>query len=84
MAEMTVTASALTIRLSRGEKVAALHGDITFPLGYVRDVDVVADAFTNIRGMRAPGLAVPGRVRIGTWRGGDCGRSPSPTAACPP
>ncbi|GAB2646269.1 alpha/beta hydrolase [Prescottella soli] len=70
MAEMTVTASALTIMLSRGEKVAGLRGDITIPLGYVRDVDVVADAFANIRGMRAPGLAVPGRVRIGTWRGG--------------
>lgn len=70
MAEMTVTASALTIALSRGEKAAALRGDITVPLVHIRDVEVVADAFANTRGWRAPGLAVPGQVRIGTWRGG--------------
>jgi len=69
MAEMTVTSSALTIGLSRGEKIAGLHGDLTIPLAHVCDVDVVADGFANVRGMRAPGLAVSGRIRIGTWRG---------------
>jgi len=70
MAEMTVMPGALTVALSRGEKIAALRGDVRIPMSQVRDVDVVADAFTNIRGWRAPGLAIPGRVRIGTWRGG--------------
>ncbi|RVW07882.1 alpha/beta fold hydrolase [Prescottella agglutinans] len=70
MAEMTVMSGALTVALSRGEKIAALRGDVRIPTSQVRDVDVVADAFTNIRGWRAPGLAIPGRVRIGTWRGG--------------
>ncbi|QCQ93111.1 alpha/beta hydrolase family protein [Rhodococcus sp. SGAir0479] len=69
MAELVLTSNALTVVLSRGEKVAGLHGDITVPLAHIRDVDVVADPFANLRGLRAPGLAVPGRVRIGTWRG---------------
>lgn len=70
MAEITVASGALTIELSRGEKVAGLRGDVTVPWAQVRDVDVVADAFANIRGIRAPGLALPRRARIGTWRGG--------------
>ncbi|WP_430334975.1 alpha/beta hydrolase [Rhodococcus sp. ACT016] len=70
MAEMTVTSSGLMVALSRGEKIAALRGDVRIPLSQIRDVDVLADAFTNIRGRRVPGLAVPGRIRIGTWRGG--------------
>ncbi|WP_433608838.1 alpha/beta hydrolase family protein [Prescottella agglutinans] len=70
MAEMRVTSTALTVGLSRGEQIAGLHGKVTVPLAHVRDVDVVADAFANIRGWRAPGPAIPGRVRIGTWRGG--------------
>ncbi|RVW02298.1 alpha/beta hydrolase [Rhodococcus spongiicola] len=69
MAELTVTSTALTIALSRGEKVAGLHGDITIPLEQISCVDVVADAFANMHGFRAPGLGFPGRIRIGTWRG---------------
>lgn len=32
-------------------------------------VEVVPDGFTAVRGMRAPGLAIPRRRKIGTWRG---------------
>jgi hypothetical protein len=33
----------------------------------VTDVEVVPDAFSAVRGRRAPGLGLPSR-RIGTWR----------------
>lgn len=70
MAQLVLTSSVLTVALSRAEKIAGLRGDVTIPLPQIRSVDVVADAFANMRGLRSPGLAVPGRARIGTWRGG--------------
>ncbi|MFC0864221.1 alpha/beta hydrolase family protein [Sphaerimonospora cavernae] len=68
MATIKVTGSELTLELSRGEKFAGLHGDIRVPLSAVQDVSVVADGVANTRGLRAPGLAVPTRTKIGTWR----------------
>ncbi|WP_377289970.1 alpha/beta hydrolase family protein [Planomonospora corallina] len=65
---MTTTATELVLALSEGEKVAGLHGDIRVPLSAVRDVDVVRNPVTEVRGLRAPGLAIPGRTKIGTWR----------------
>ncbi|CAM2960427.1 alpha/beta hydrolase [Prescottella defluvii] len=70
MAEFRVQDDRIVLRLSRFERIAGLHGDVTIPSAQVRSVDVVADAFVNIRGMRAPGLGIPRRLRIGTWRGG--------------
>ncbi len=58
----------LTLRLTTGEKVAALHGDLTAPLSAVRHVEVVPDALAATKGLRAPGLALPGSRKIGTWR----------------
>ncbi len=70
MSELNVQSNRLVLRLSGFEKIAALHGDVAIPVDLVRDVDVVADPFANTRGMRAPGLGIPRRLRIGTWRGG--------------
>ena len=70
MARIDVTDEAVVIRLSTFEKVAGLLGDQEIPLAAVTDVEVVSDPLTAMRGLRAPGLAVPGRTRIGTWRGG--------------
>ncbi|PTR25643.1 hypothetical protein C8K36_10673 [Rhodococcus sp. OK519] len=70
MGELSVQGDRVLLRLSRFERTAGLHGDVTVPIEHVSDVDVVADPFANIRGMRAPGLGIPRRLRIGTWRGG--------------
>ncbi|MFC9515714.1 alpha/beta hydrolase [Nocardiaceae bacterium NPDC056970] len=69
MVELSVQGDRLVLRLSRFERIAGLRGDVAIPVEQIRDVDVVADAFANTRGMRAPGLGVPRRLRIGTWRG---------------
>lgn len=67
MATLTVTDDTLHLRLTRGERLAALRGDLRVPLSAVTAVSVEAEA--RPRGLRAPGLAVPGRRRlIGTWR----------------
>ncbi|GGK52281.1 hypothetical protein GCM10010126_09720 [Planomonospora parontospora] len=68
MATMTVAGGELVLALGRGEQVAGLHGDIRVPLSAVREVAVVENPVAEVRGLRAPGLAVPGRTKIGTWR----------------
>jgi hypothetical protein len=60
--------SELTVELTAAEKVAGLHGDVTIPLTAITAVDVVPDALAAARGLRAPGLSLPRRAKIGTWR----------------
>jgi len=69
MATIATVGDALTVRLSRREKLAAARGDLRVPLAAIRDVHVHPDAFVAARGARAPGLAIPGRAKIGIWRG---------------
>lgn len=69
MAVVQVTGDRVRIQLTRGEKIAALHGDLDLPRAAVRSAEVVADGPAAVTGLRAPGLALPGRVKIGTWRG---------------
>ena len=58
----------VSVRLSVWEKIAGLHGDIRFPFSAITAGNVDHDPLSSVRGMRAPGLHVPGRVKIGTWR----------------
>ena len=70
MAAITAELDLLRVRLTRGERWAALRRtDLTVPWDQVRSVEAVADPFRLVRGLRAPGLAVPWRTKIGTWRG---------------
>jgi hypothetical protein len=70
MVAITAGPDLLHIRLTRGERWAALRRtDLTVPWDQVRCVEAVADPFRLVRGLRAPGLAVPWRTKIGTWRG---------------
>ena len=68
MATIATTGDMLTVRLSRREKIAAARGDLRVPLAAIRDVRVHPDALVAARGARA-GLAIPGRAKIGIWRG---------------
>ncbi len=68
MATIQLTDDELRVELTAREKVAGLHGDVRVPLAAVRDVRVEPDALAAVRGLRAPGLAIPGRAKIGTWR----------------
>ncbi|WP_225929536.1 alpha/beta hydrolase family protein [Rhodococcus opacus] len=55
--------------MSKFERFAGLHGDVAVPMPLIRGAEVIADPFANIRGVRAPGLGIPRRRCIGTWRG---------------
>jgi hypothetical protein len=68
MATLQVTPPTLSVRLTRGEKIAGLLRDVDLPLDAVCEVSVVAEPLAELRGLRAPGLALPGIRKIGTWR----------------
>ncbi len=69
MSTVRLTDQAIEVTLSPLEKVVAMRGDLRLPLGAVTKAEVVPDALTEARGLRAPGLAVPGLFTVGTWRG---------------
>lgn len=68
MARIARKGDEVTVRLGVWEKIAGLHGDFRFPLSAITAVEVDHDPLSSVRGIRAPGLHVPGRVKIGTWR----------------
>ena len=69
MATITIDQSSVRVHFTRGEKLAGLLRDIEVPHRSLRAVTVEPDALQAARGMRAPGLAVPGLRKVGTWRG---------------
>jgi hypothetical protein len=68
MATLQLSPGLLTLRLTRGEKIAGLLRDLEVPLSAVRAVEVVDEPLRGMTGLRAPGLALPGLRKIGTWR----------------
>jgi hypothetical protein len=68
MATVQLTPTTMTVRFTTAEKIAGLVRDVDLPLAAVRSADVVPDPLAAIRGLRAPGLALPGLRKIGTWR----------------
>jgi hypothetical protein len=70
MAEVSVAGGVLKIELTVSERVLALHGrDVEVPLVLICVVTGVVDALSALRGMRAPGAGIPGKLALGTWRG---------------
>jgi len=68
MARLAADGDLLVLTLTRPERVASMHGDISLPLAAVREVAVEADALGAVHGLRSPGLGLPGRKLMGTWR----------------
>lgn len=69
MATIELTPTTLTVRFTAAEHVAGLIRDVTVPRSAVTAVTVEDDGVRAVRGLRAPGLALPGRRKVGTWRG---------------
>ncbi|RFU21236.1 hypothetical protein [Geodermatophilus marinus] len=69
MATVRTTPETLTVLLSPAEKVLGLLRDLRVPRSAVRSVEALPDGLAATRGLRAPGLGVPGVRKIGTWRG---------------
>ncbi|HKG50793.1 MAG TPA: alpha/beta hydrolase [Actinomycetales bacterium] len=69
MSTVQLVGGILAVRLTRFERVGGLLGDLDVPLAAVVSSVAVPDGLRAARGLRAPGLALPGRVKVGTWRG---------------
>jgi hypothetical protein len=57
----------LHVRLRPWQRVAGLLRDLRVPVADVSSVEVLPDGLAAVRGLRAPGLALPS-TRYGTWR----------------
>ncbi|MGY1662684.1 hypothetical protein ACI78Q_15810 [Geodermatophilus sp. SYSU D00705] len=68
MATMTTTPQTLRLTLTRSEKIFGLLRDLEVPRDSVTSVESVPDGLSVLRGLRAPGLGLPGVRAIGTWR----------------
>jgi len=60
----------LHVTLSRGEKLAALHGDLKISLSSILGAEVLGQKWWMNLGLRVPGTGLPGIIIAGTyiWR----------------
>jgi hypothetical protein len=70
MAKVIEKDGALTLKLSRLEKIGALHGDISVASSQLISKSDVPNPWTKelLRGIRSPGTAIPYRILLGTMR----------------
>jgi hypothetical protein len=70
MAKVLEKDGVFTLKLSRLEKTGALHGDISAPSTNLISKTEVANPWTkeHLRGVRAPGTAIPYVILLGTMR----------------
>jgi hypothetical protein len=59
----------LVVRLGWLEKLGAFRGDVRVPRSSVREVRATERAWSELRGIRAPGTGWPGVIALGTRRG---------------
>jgi hypothetical protein len=67
MARVTVSDDLLTVSLEGLDRLWALKGSITVPLRHVRGATADPGAAREPKGVRAPGLHVPGVAAVGTF-----------------
>ena len=70
MAKVIESAGVLTLKLSRLEKMGALHGDISVASNELISKTEVPNPWCkeHLRGTRSPGTAIPYRILLGTMR----------------
>lgn len=68
MAKLLIEGETLRLSLKGCEQLGALHADIRIPLRHVAHAEVVENPWRFLRGIRAPGTALPGLIMIGTAR----------------
>ncbi len=70
MAKVIAKDGVITLQLSRFEKIGALHGDISVSSSQLISRTEVPNPWTrqHLRGVRAPGTAIPYLILLGTMR----------------
>ena len=68
MASISLDRDDLVVQLTPAEKAWTLRGDLRVPAAAITAVDVVPDGLRAVRGLRSPGLGIPGRRKCGIFR----------------
>jgi len=69
MARVEVHPDRLVIQLTAAEKALTLHRrDIVIDRDAITSAIITDDPMVWLRGVRAPGAAIPGKLALGTWR----------------
>jgi uncharacterized protein len=68
MARLLIDGSDLVLSLTLGEKIAGFRANIRVPLTAVQSARAVKYPWPTLRGWRMAGIAIPGRVALGTRR----------------
>lgn len=68
MTMMRIEGETLVVRFTTAEKILGLVRDQRIPASAVDAVTTVDDGLAAARGLRAPGLGLPGVRKLGTWR----------------
>ncbi|NQX26403.1 hypothetical protein HQQ81_03450 [Microbacteriaceae bacterium VKM Ac-2854] len=69
MPVVTVLPDVLEFRLTTAERALAFHrGDVTVRRANIRSATITEDPWIWVRGIRAPGTAVPLTLAAGTWK----------------
>ena len=70
MAKVIEKDGLIILKLSRLEKIGALHGDISVASSQLISKSEVSNPWTkeHLRGTRSPGTAIPYRILLGTMR----------------
>jgi len=71
MASIDIGADSVTVKLSGGEKLEALHSDVTVPRSAITSARAVPDGMSELHGLRMPGTGIPGVLMVGTLRARD-------------
>ncbi len=66
MAHLLISDDAVTVDMSRGEKVEAAHGNQTFPRSAITGIRAVPDGIAEVHGLKWAGTELPG-IRVGSF-----------------
>jgi hypothetical protein len=70
MASVAVYPDRVIVRLSAAEKALALRRkDLVLDRSAITSALITDDPWVWLRGVRAPGAHIPGKLSLGTWRG---------------
>jgi len=69
MADVVTDGDAVTLALTRIERLEGFRGNIVAPLASVRTVRASDDLWSELRGLRAPGTGIPKVIAVCTLRG---------------
>jgi len=70
VAQLLVEGTDLVVHLTVREKIAGFHADIRVPLSAIRSTSVPQYPWMALRGWRMAGVALPGKIAVGTRKHG--------------